>query len=253
MARFNRHWSSLTSVPVEPLCRVGRAVERPQTTLCAASDVPWVAHFFGWAAHVFSAAQVFGPIWPSTLSAAQRWNTRTRASVAAPKEPSAPRGVYRLALVARFSSHWASAPSAPVAPCFRVGWALVCPHTATAAAATGSATTAAVAAVAAGNTSSTATARASLCMASRLAVPGPRVAGQRPTRDAGTVPPHRTSGNATPMGRGWDALLPRDGPGHEHLRKRPAERPHQRLQLSADRLPDLRPAGRAGRANVRTA
>jgi hypothetical protein len=116
---------------------------------------------------------VFGPSWPSTLNAAHRWNTRTRASVAAPKEPSAPIGVYRLAFVARFSSHCASATSAPVAPCFRVGWALVCPHTAT-----GSAATAAVAAVAAGNTSSTATARASFCMARRLAAITPPVAGR---------------------------------------------------------------------------
>src|SRR3954464_3989123 len=127
MARFSRHWSSLTSAPVEPFCKVGRSVEWPQTTPCAAAAVPWVAHFLGRADHEFNAAHVFGPISPSTPNAAHRWNTRTRASVAGPKEPSAATGVYLLALVARFSSHCASATSTPVAPCLRVGWALVCP------------------------------------------------------------------------------------------------------------------------------
>ena len=65
----------------------------PHTVACAVPAVPWVAQVRGWAAHEFSAAQVFGPSTPSTLSPAHRWNSLTRVSVPGPNEPSAAIGV----------------------------------------------------------------------------------------------------------------------------------------------------------------
>jgi hypothetical protein len=144
MARFSRHWSSLTSVPFAPCCSVGRVVVWPHTVVCAVVDVPWVAQVCGPAAQVFNAAQVCGPSTPSTPSPAHRWKSLTRAADAGPNEPSAAIGVYLLGFVARLSWHCASTAASPVDPCCSVGCALVCPQTATAAVAADSAACTAV-------------------------------------------------------------------------------------------------------------